>query len=267
MRSTRRFTAALLLLLSSSLAQGDGVPDDAFLIACAQRKPECESRWADPVPASFSVRFQLSTGRSATVAVTTAAAQPMAARFYLLARLRYFDGAPLYRVLRRSAAQAFVAQWGYRASPAVDAAWIALQTSNVTAAVAPPGNIRGALAFGTYEVAGPLPNCSAAQCSRGFSVELFVNLVDNSAKLDAADFSPFGFFDAASMDAIDEAYAEYGECADLCAQEAAADPYCVPDGAGGWAGVNLSSLIEHGQPYLDGFPRLTYVQSARILVD
>ena len=258
---------ALLLLCACACAQAPPPPDDAFLIACARREPACEGHWAKPVPAAFAVRFHLSTGRSATATVTRAAAPPMADRFFLLASMSYFDGAPLYRVLRRSASEAFVAQWGYRASPAVDAAWLELQTSNATAAVAPPGNVRGALAFGTSEVAGPLPpNCSAPQCSRGFSVELFVNLVDN-AKLDAADFSPFALFDGASMDAIDEAYAGYGECADLCAQEGgAADAYCVPDGAGGWAGVNLTRMIERGKPYLEqGFPRLAYVRRVELL--
>ena len=258
--------ASMLLLSSPSLAQGP--PSDSFLISCAKREPECDHYWAKTVPETFAVRFHLSSGRSATAAVIRAAAPPMADRFFLLASLHYFDGAPLYRVLRRSPTQAFVTQWGYRASPPVDAAWISLQTSNETASVAPPGNVRGALAFGTYEVPGPLPNCSSSECSRGFSVELFVNLVDNNAKLDSADFSPFATFDEEGMAAIDAAYAGYGECADLCAQEGGADdPYCVPDGtAGGWAGVNLTRMIEEGRPYLDAkFPRLTYVLRAELL--
>ena len=106
-----------------------------------------------------------------------------------------------------------VAQWGYRAVPDVDAAWLSLQMSNVTARVAAPGNVRGAVAFGTGEARvlrslalrreqllggacqvpnnGSTPYCSAAECSLAFSVELFVNLGDNP-RLDGMDFSSFG---------------------------------------------------------------------------
>jgi hypothetical protein len=185
----------------------------------------------------------------------------MAARFYVLTALSYSWGGPFYRVLRRASPQeAFVAQWGYRAVPAVDAAWLALRTSNSTSAVLLP-NARGTVAFGTNEVPndGKNPNCTAALCSQGFSVELFVNLANNT-RLDAAGFSPFGIVE--DMGPMDALYAGYGECADVCAEDPSS-PYCVPRPGGGWLGVNLTTMLSEGRGYLKGgFPRLDWVQDS-----
>lgn len=247
-----------------------GAQDDAFLIACAARAPSCQSEWAAPVPATFSTRFHLDNGAAFDVDVVTSWAPIHAARFYLLSRLRYFDGSPLYRVLNRSPTQRFVAQWGYRGVPAVDGAWITLAADNVTSeAVTPPGNIFGSVAFGTNEVPGPRPpNCTAAECSLGFSVELFVNLADNG-RLDAADFTPFGSINAAGMEYLTGSiYAGYGECSDLCAS--ATPPggtYCVSNGSGGWQGVNLTRFLAEGTTaYLRvTHPLLSYVTRTELL--
>ena len=60
------------------------------------------------------------------------------------------------------------------------------------------------VAFGTLgEVRGPRANCTASECSLGFAVELFVNTADNTQRLDAADFSPFGTIDESGMRTID----------------------------------------------------------------
>jgi len=204
------------------------------------------------------------------VQITTASSPAAAARAFLLARLGYADGAPFYRVLVAPGGggggeqRRFVAQWGYRGSPAVDSAWLSLQTSNATAAVVPPGNVRGAVALGTSEVAGPLPPyCTAAACSQGFSVEFFVNLANNN-RLDNADFSTFGEIDEAGMARIDRLYSGYGECADLCAQDASS-PYCVPAPGGGWAGVNLTRWLLEGESYLHAFPLLDRVVRTELL--
>jgi Cyclophilin type peptidyl-prolyl cis-trans isomerase/CLD len=187
----------------------------------------------------------------------------MAARFYVLSRLRYFEGAPFYRVLR-DASGSFVSQVGYRGAPSVDAAWITKRMSDETVRVLAPGNIRGTVAFGTNEVKGPRGNCTASACSLGFSVELFVNTADN-ARLDASDFSPFGTISSEGMRVIDKLYAEYGELADLCAG-GDADPYCVADGHGGFRGVNLTRFIADGVAYTASqFPRLDTVQSVELV--
>jgi hypothetical protein len=258
------FPLALVLILCSLSASTRVAPcDDACLIACAAGSPACAAIWDAPVPDSFTTRLTLSTGAFFDVHVVTERAAPMAARFYVLSRLRYFEGAPFYRVLRNSTSS-FVSQFGYRGAPSVDAAWISERTSNETVAVAAPGNARGTIAFGTNEVAGPRGNCSSSACSEGFSVELFIN-TDNNSRLDASDFSPFGFVDDAGMRAIDALYAQYGELSDLCAG-ADRDGYCVANGAGGWAGVNLTRFLLEGKAYISKhFPRLAVVAGVDIV--
>ena len=243
-------------------------PSNAFLIGCAQGAEACASVWAAPVPPVFRVPVATSQG-TFTILVNSSTAPAFAARFYVLSRLSYFSGGPFYRVLRQPG-RAFVAQFGYRGAPAVDLAWISQRTSNATERVTLP-NARGTVAFGTLEVSngGRNPYCSAPQCSQGFSVELFINLADNAAKLDAADFSPFGVVEGGGMAVVDRLYAGYGECSDLCEQEAGSDPYCVPAPppapAGAFAGVNLTRFLsaEGGWGYLAPlFPRLDRVAAA-----
>ena len=242
---------------------------DAYLIGCAHGSVECSQTMANQPPPVFDVRYTVSSGGSFTIHVVTALAPPMATRFYILSMLGYSVGGPFYRVLNIDANNKFVAQMGYRGSPAVDIPWVALQLSNATAGVVQP-NVRGTVVFGTNEVVNKHtnPNCTALLCSMGFSVELFINLVDNPA-LDASDFSPFGTIDAAGMEVVDALYAGYGECADECDAAGDGDPFCVPNGSGGWRGVNLTRMLEAGDgghPYLKaGFPLLDYVTGVEVL--
>lgn len=233
---------------------------------CAEELPACASVWAQVAPPAFSVVVDSSQGPF-TVHVNTSWAPPFAQRFYTLVLLSYFDGAPLYRVL-----PGFVSQFGYRAVPEVDAAWLALQLSNVTWPLPfRPANTRGTVAFGTGSVVnnGSDPSgCTAAQCSQGFSVELFINTADNSGQLDPCDFSPFGWVEPGDMGVVDAFYSAYGECSDLCESEGPSpDQWCYKaPGGQGFAGVNLTAMIDQGHPYLDaGFPRLDYVRSVRLV--
>lgn len=261
----------LLFFISWTLAvlgRSSSPCDDACLIACAEGAESCASVWAAPVPPSFTTRFVLTGGGHFDVVVADSTrAPPMAARFFVLSKLAYFVGAPFYRVLRLNATDAFVAQVGYRGVPSVDAAWLSRRMSNETVAVAPPGNVRGTVAFGTGEVPGPLaPNCSAAQCSLGFSVELFINLADNT-RLDAADFSPFGAIDASGMALVDQLYWRYGELADLCSGPGK-DEFCVPKPPPeeGWAGINLTQFLLQGNAYArSNNPSFDYVSDVYVL--
>ena len=213
--------------------------------------------WALPVPPFFSATVGTPRGPF-TVSVNTSLAPEMARRFFVLTRLAYALGGPFYRVLD-TPTRAFVTQWGYRGSPEVDAAWVALRTSNATSPVL-LSNTRGTVAFGTSEVPndGKHPWCTAPLCSQGFSVELFVNLANNS-RLDAAGFSPFGEV-VSGLDALDALYSGYGECADLCAGESPPSPFCVVR-KDGWAGVNFTRMLAEGTAaYLKpNFPLLDYV--------
>jgi hypothetical protein len=173
-------------------------------------------------------------------------------------------------VLRTNSSHAFVTQWGYRGVPSVDNAFISLKTSTATSRVR-MSNTRGTVAFGTSEVAnnGNMPYCTTKLCSLGFSVELFVNLANNS-RLDGSDFSPFGVVDDADMAVVDRLFAGYGECADLCAApgEGANNTFCLPAPGGGWLGANLTNLLLEGTPYLRrDFESLDYVTAARLVAD
>jgi cyclophilin family peptidyl-prolyl cis-trans isomerase len=201
-------------------------------------------------PPTFEVVFNTTRG-SFAIDVVTEWAPPYAARLWHLGRLRYFQGASFYRVLRRSDAEAFVAQFGYRGDPRVDRCWDARMTLNTTWSVHPPGNQRGYVAFamGSENQTGRNPNCtSTSYCARGFSANLFVNLADNR-RLDAPGFSVVGAVrGAAGMAVVDRLYAGYGECRELC-PPAAADPFCVGRGRA-CAGVSVARLLARGAAYL-----------------
>lgn len=68
---------------------------------------------------------------------------------------------------------------------------------------------------------------------------------------------------------VDALYAGYGECAEICAAQGAADPYCVrsEDTPSGWAGVNLTRWLAEGtERYLaPAFPALDRVLSTEVL--
>jgi cyclophilin family peptidyl-prolyl cis-trans isomerase len=238
---------------------------DKFLIDCANDSPDCWNFTHSTPPPLFSVKFVTTVG-AFTINVNTSWAPPMATRFYILSNLGYFEGGAFYRVLNINATERFVTQFGLRGSPDVDAAWSNNKVCNDTVAVAPPGNIRGSVAFATDEVPndGTNPHCTAAYCSRGFTVELFVNLASNT-RLDASDFSPFGWVDDADMAVVDRLYARYGEVADLCAVEPS-DPFCVWDSARHqWSGVNVTRLQAEGRGYLaDCCPLLSEVEFVHV---
>jgi len=244
-------------------------PSDAFLIACAGGDPSCDAIMRATPPPSFNVRVDTTKG-SFVVHVNSSWAPPMAQRFFALAQLQYAQTAPFYRVLRDNASHAFVTQWGYRGAPAVDQAWIAQRTSMETSRVR-QSNTRGTVAFGTNEVAnnGNMPNCRNQLCSLGFSVELFVNLVDNGAELDGSDFSPFGYVSEADMQVVDSLFSGYGECADLCAAPGAgaSDTFCKPAPGGGFLGTNLTQMLLDGNAYLRrDFAELDYVTGTMLML-
>ena len=146
-------------------------------------------------PPAFEIEFNTTKGVF-IVDVVTAWAPPYATRLWHLSRLDYFHGASFYRVLRRSAAEAFVVQFGYRGDPDVDNCWDTRMTVNATWPVHPPGNQRGYVSFamGAANQTGRDPNCTASAasyCARGFSTNIFVNLADNR-RLDPPGFAVVG---------------------------------------------------------------------------
>ena len=259
-------TSPRTLLLAATLV----VACALCLVAAAASPPPCDllrachdpascSVLAESPPAQFALVWKTSRG-AFVVDVTSAWAPPYAARLWQLARLQYFAGASFYRMLRRSATDAFVVQFGYRGDAAVDTCWDAAMTSNATWSVAAPGNVRGTLSFSMDAVApadAHNPNCtSTSYCAQGFSTNVFINLADNSARLDPPGFSIVGRVRDAGMAVVDALYAGYGEVQDLCAP-GATDRFCVGTGAQ-CAGVNMTRLVAEGNAYL---------QSERPLLD
>ncbi|MCD6119009.1 peptidylprolyl isomerase [bacterium] len=94
------------------------------------------------------------------------------AHFKELINAGFYDGAPWFRVL-----DGFVAQCGVAADPALNEKW---GEATIKDEPVIKGNVRGTIVYGKSS----LPD------SR--STHIFINFVDNSAKLDQQGFSAFG---------------------------------------------------------------------------
>ena len=168
-------------------------------------------------------------------------------------------------MLRKSATDAFVVQFGYRGDPQVDNCWDSRMTINTTWSVHSPGNQRGYVSFSmdSTNQTGDNPNCtSPTYCARGFSTNLFINLADN-ARLDAPGFSVVGAVrGAAGMAVVDSLFSGYGECQELCPPDGG-DRFCVGRGEA-CAGVSVARLLSQGAGYLRAErPRLDRVLHVR----
>ncbi len=166
---TRRSLAACTILLT------------LVLPACRKPAPKVV------VPDVFRVKFETSKG-DFIVEVTRAWAPHGADRFHELIRMRYFDEARFFRVLKGS-----IAQFGVHRDFNVHATWRKLFIVDD-----PPQqkNLRGTLAF-------------AKSGASTRSTEIFINLADNPV-LDEQSFVPFGKI-VEGIDVPDKFYAGYGE--------------------------------------------------------
>src|SRR5258707_485194 len=152
-----------------------------FLAACRKPAPKVV------VPEVFRVKFETSEGEF-IVEVTRASAPHGVDRFHELVRMRYFDEARFFRVLKGS-----IAQFGVHRDFNVHATWRKLF---IVDDPAQQKNLRGTLAF-------------AKSGSSTRSTEIFINLADN-AVLDEQSFVPFGNI-VEGIDVPDKFYAGYGE--------------------------------------------------------
>jgi peptidyl-prolyl cis-trans isomerase A (cyclophilin A) len=159
-----------------------------------------------------------------TVQVRRAWAPRGADRFFHLIRARYYDRITFFRVIPN-----YVAQAGFHADPAVNAAWDPFRIKDDP--VAKP-NKAGTVSFAT-------------QGANTRGTQIFVNLADN-ANLDARGFSPFGEV-VEGMDVVKSLYSGYGEN--------------FPRGDG----PRQERIMFEGNAYLrKEFPKLDSVDSARI---
>lgn len=177
---------------------------------------------ATPVrsPDSYRVRFETSKGPFA-IEVTRSLAPLGADRFYELVTIGYYEGNRFFRMV-----PGFVVQFGIHGNPAVNAKWA---QSALPDEPMRTSNTRGTVAFTTADA-----NTRA--------VQLFVNMEDNSAKLDRQRlFAPIGVV-VEGMDVLERLNAEYGE-----------DPV-------------QSRMMSQGNRYLDRwFPALDSIVSATVV--
>jgi peptidyl-prolyl cis-trans isomerase A (cyclophilin A) len=139
-------------------------------------------------PATYRVSFKTTKG-TFVVTVHRAWSPRGADRFYNLARAHFFDGVTFFRVVKN-----FVVQFGISGDPKVAAAW---QQANIADDPVKVSNTPGTI---TYADAGPNTR----------STQVFVNLGNNGANLDAQGFSPFGRV-TSGMSVVNKLYGGYGE--------------------------------------------------------
>jgi len=179
----------------------------------------------ESAPAVFKARFDTSKG-AFVVEVTRAWAPEGADRFYNLVKIGFFDDVRFFRVI-----DGFMVQFGIHGSPEVNAKW---RDANIPDDPVKESNRRGFLSFAT---SGP--------ASR--STQVFINFVDDNARLDGMGFSPFAKV-VEGMDVVDALYKGYGE------------------GAPNGRGPSQERIQKEGNAYLDkGFPELDRVTRATLL--
>ena len=145
------------------------------------------AKLAAKAPETFKARFETTKGLF-VIEVRREWAPHGADRFYNLVKNGYYDGVKFFRVVPN-----FVVQWGIHGDPTIATKW--LQAKLPDDAVK-QSNKRG---FITYAMGGPNTR----------SVQLFINLVDNS-RLDTMGFAPFGQV-TDGMDVVDKLYGGYAE--------------------------------------------------------
>jgi len=140
----------------------------------------------ETAPATFAVRFTLSTGE-VVVDFTRAWAPRGVDRIYNLVRIGYFDDTAFFRVL-----PGFIAQGGIHGNPATNVVW-----SRAAIADDPvvESNTQGRVTFAT---AGPNTR----------TTQIFINF-GNNAGLDGQGFAPLG--QARDLAPFEALYAGYGE--------------------------------------------------------
>ncbi|MCS7025956.1 MAG: peptidylprolyl isomerase [Bryobacteraceae bacterium] len=202
-----------------------------FLLAACAPAPVAEKKTAQSAkqekkPAPDLYRVKLETTKGDIVVEVQKQWSPRAAeRFYELVQAGYYDEAKFYRVIR-----GFIAQFGVAADPKKGALYRDLKFLDEPTRLS---NKKGTLAFAQN---GPHTR----------SVQVFINLKDNSAMLDK-NFPAFAKI-VEGMDVAEKLAFVYGELA--------------PKGAGP-DGVKAEML---GNAYLEReFPRLDAIKKATII--
>jgi cyclophilin family peptidyl-prolyl cis-trans isomerase len=210
--------------VSRVLAWGPWLVALVLLASCRSALHHPDSPAAS-IRAPETYRVHLDTSKGPVVIEVVRRWAPHGAdRFHNLVRLRYFDGARFFRVV----AGRFV-QFGIHGEPRVSAVW---RRASIPDDPPMERNRRGSIAF-------------AFAVAHGRTTQVFINLTDNSERLDAQGFAPFGRV-VDGMEVIDALNAEYGETS-----------------GGGIRAGQQGPLFAEGEAYLArAFPRLDFIRRA-----
>jgi peptidyl-prolyl cis-trans isomerase A (cyclophilin A) len=196
----------------------------------APRKAEEKAapKRASQAPEKFNVKFETTRG-DVVVEVVREWAPRGADRFYELVEDGFFDGSRFFRVRPK-----FVVQFGINKDPKLSELWRQMKLAD------DPVKQRNLRGFVSYAMDGP--------GSR--TTQIFINLADNSKRLDRAGFAPFGRI-VSGMENVDKLYASYGEMQSL-----------------GGAGPDPQKIEQLGEEYLErSYPRLDKIVKATVVAD
>ena len=181
---------------------------------------------ADRAPDRFHVKFETTKG-DIVMEVVRDWAPRGADRFHELIQERFYDGSRFFRVRPK-----FVVQFGISKDPKVSELWRQLKLPDDPVK---QKNLRG---YVSYAKDGP--------GSR--TTQIFINLADNSKRLDGTGFAPFARV-VEGMDVVDKLYASYGEVQSL-----------------GGGGPDPQKIEGMGEEYLArNFSRLDVIKKAEIV--
>ncbi|MGH9628588.1 MAG: peptidylprolyl isomerase [Bryobacteraceae bacterium] len=190
------------------------------------KEPPSKKSAPEETPEKFRVEFETTKGSFVVEAVRSWAPHGVD-RFYELVTRGFFEDSALYRVLPK-----FVVQFGINKDPEVSKLWAQLKLRDDPVK---ESNKRGYLSY-----AKTVPNSRTTQ--------IFINMADNSRRLDSTGFAPFARV-VEGMEVVEKFFDLYGESATL-----------------GGSGPDARKIEAMGNEYLKrNFPRLDYIKSAKLV--
>jgi len=173
--------------------------------------------WQDTAPSAYRARVETSRG-TFVMEVYRDWAPIGADRFYNLIRAGYYDDSRFTRVV-----PGFIVQFGIARDSAINANWVSRSFADDPRR---ESNTRGTFAFAMTG-----PNARTTQ--------IYINLIDNSARNDPQGFAPLGRV-VSGMSVVDSLYGGYGE-----------------NSGGGMRAGKQGPLLKGGNAYVDHeFPKL-----------
>ena len=163
------------------------------LAACSGKPTKTEeekavSKKAEQAPEKFYAKFETTKGDFILEVVRDWAPRG-ADRFYELLHDKYYDGSRFFRVR-----PGFIVQFGISKDPKQSELWRQLKLPD------DPVKQKNLKGYVSYAMAGP--------GSR--TTQVFINLANNSGRLDGSGFAPFARV-VEGMDVVEKLYAGYGE--------------------------------------------------------